>query len=63
MNDDIKIVISFDDCTKTIDITQNGIKIDGEKATLADCVKGSRIADQFKDIFISYAGTLITNEK
>lgn len=63
MNNDVKVVVSFDDCTKTIDITNDGIKIDGKKATIADCVKSSRIADQFKDIFISYAGTLLTNEK
>ena len=63
MNEDIKVVISFDGCTKTIDITQNGIKIDGEKATIADCAKGFEIADKFKDIFVSYASTLITNEK
>lgn len=63
MNDDVKVVISFADCTKTIDITQDGIKIDGKKATLADCAKGFEIANQFKDIFVSYAGTLIVNEK
>lgn len=63
MNDDVKVVISFSDCIKTIDITQDGIKIDGKKATLADCAKGFKIADQVKNIFISYAGTLIVNEK
>lgn len=63
MNDDVKVVISFSDCTKTIDITQNGIKIDSKKATFADCIKCFKITDQFKDIFISYARTLLNNEK
>lgn len=61
--EDIKIVVSFDDCTKTIDITKDGIKIDSKKATFADCIKCFKIADQFKDIFISYARTLLPNEK
>lgn len=60
MNEEnIRITVEFDDTKKIVDITSDGIKLDGKNMTILDCVKAIDISKEFSNLVTSYAAKIL----
>lgn len=63
MNEEnVKITVEADDIKKVIDITKDGIKINGKKATIADCAHGFEVCNELRELFVSYAAKIVSDK-
>lgn len=60
MNEEnVKITVEIDDITKVVELTRENIKVNGKKATIADCAHGFEVCNELRDLFVSYAGKIV----
>lgn len=63
MNEEnVKIIVEVGDITKVVELTREDIKINGKKATVADCAHGFEVCNELRELFVSYAAKIVSDK-